>query len=164
MRGRKAPKIVLSEREQADLDMLVRRYSAPHHVVLRARVIVAAATGLTNDAIAQQLGHPVDFVRRWRQHWHAFQEVSLADLSVADRLADTPRSGRPATITAEQICQIVALACETPSMSGPPISQWSATALAAEIIQRGIVAQISPRHAARSLKKGISNRTRSATG
>ena len=45
-----------------------------------------------------------------------------------------------------------------------PISQWSATELADEIMQRGIVDRISPRHAARLLKKEILNPTGSAIG
>ncbi|HTI15995.1 MAG TPA: helix-turn-helix domain-containing protein, partial [Dictyobacter sp.] len=59
-------------------------------------------------------------------------------------------------ITAEQRCQIVALACEAPS--DRPISHWTGKEIAEEIMQRGIVTQISQRHAARLLKKGISNR------
>lgn len=164
MPGRKAPPLVLADDEQIALTALIRRYTAPHHLVLRARVIVAAATGQTNGAIAQQLGRPIDFVRRWRQQWQAFHGVSLADLAVEDRLADRPRPGRPPTITPEQVCQIVALACTAPSTVGRPISQWSGTDLADAIMQRGIVPQISPRHALRLLKKGISNRTASGTG
>ena len=164
MPGRKAPPLVLSDDEQVALAALIRRYTAPHHLVLRARVIVAAATGQTNGAIAQQLGRPIDFVRRWRQHWQAFHGVSLTDLPVEDRLADIPRPGRPSSITPEQVCQIVALACAAPSASGRPISQWSGTELADEIVRQGIVTQISPRHALRLLKKGISNPTRSAIG
>jgi len=52
------------------------------------------------------------------------------------------------------VARIVALACEAPGESGRPVSQWSTTELAAEIVQRGIVEQISPRHAARLLKIG----------
>ena len=64
------------------------------------------------------------------------------------------RGSRP-----EQVCRIVALACEAPGESGRPISQWSTTELAAEIMRRGIVETISPRHAARLLKRGTSSRT-----
>lgn len=60
--------------------------------------------------------------------------------------------------------RIVALACEAPAGSGRPISQWTGREVADEAIQRGIVAAISPRHAARLLKKGTSGRTASATG
>ena len=72
-----------------------------------------------------------------------------------ERLTDAPRPGRPAQLTAAQVCQVIALACEAPSTSGRPISQWTSREIAAEIVTRGIVAQISPRHAARLLKKGI---------
>lgn len=89
---------------------------------------------------------------------------ALADLSVSERLEDAPRPGKPATITAEQLCQIVALACETPRESKRPISQWSGREIADEIKKRHIVEQISPRHARRLLKRGICNRTVSATG
>jgi transposase len=41
-----------------------------------------------------------------------------------ERLADAPRSGAPATFTAEQICALVAMTCEKPSESERPISHW----------------------------------------
>jgi hypothetical protein len=49
--------------------------------------------------------------------------------------------------------------CEKPEKAGRPISQWTSRELADELIERGIVKTISPRHAARLLKKGISSRT-----
>jgi putative transposase len=123
--------------------------------VLRARVIQLAAEGLNNSQIARLLGVDVDTVRLWRQRWLGFQGVPLSELSVADRLTDVPRAGRPAQFQAEQVCQIVALACEAPSQSGRPISQWSNREIADEIIRRGIAPTISPRHAARLVKRGI---------
>ncbi len=86
--------------------------------------------------------------------WHGFQGVALADVSVEERLTDAPRPGRPARITAEQVCQIVAVACEAPSRSGRPISQWTSREIADELVGRGIVATISPRHAARLVTRG----------
>ena len=100
-----------------------------------------------------------DTVRLWRQRWLSFSGVAVTEVSVAARLADAPRSGTPARISPEQVCRIMALACEAPGESGRPISQWSTTELAAEIRRRGIVETISPRHAARLLKRGISGRT-----
>ncbi len=164
MRGPQPTRIELTDDERTELEALVRRHSTPQQLALRATIVLTAASGLNNGQVARHLALNVDTVRLWRDRWCALQTVALADLSVAERLEDAPRPGGPARITAEQICQIVALACEAPSASGRPISQWSATELAAEIMQRGIVAQISPRHAARILKKGISNRTRSGTG
>jgi hypothetical protein len=78
----------------------------------------------------------------------------LDDLNVEERLQDLPRPGAPARITADQISQIMGLACEQPEESGRPITHWTSREIADEIMRRGIVEQISPRHAARLLKRG----------
>ncbi|MDQ5853198.1 MAG: helix-turn-helix domain-containing protein, partial [Chloroflexota bacterium] len=108
--------------------------------------------------IARQLNVSLDMVRRWRERWLVCQAASLEDLPVADRLSDAPRPGTPVRITADQVAKIVALACAPPADAQRPISQWTSRELAAEIEQRGIVPKISGRHAARLLKRGISNR------
>ena len=84
----------------------------------------------------------------WRARW-----LAGGGESAAERLADAPRSGAPATITPEQICAIVALACERPEDGGVPLSQWSASDLAREAVRRGIVTSISPRSVGRFLKR-----------
>ena len=65
-----------------------------------------------------------------------------------------PRPGAPARLTAGQICKITQLACEKPEENGQPISQWTGREIADEVIRRGIVDQISARHAVRLLKRG----------
>jgi transposase len=133
-------------------------------VVLRARIVLLANEGRNNAQIARELKITVDTARAWRKRWLSFKGIPLEELSVSERLEDIPRPGAPATITAEQICQIVALACEAPGESGRPISQWTGREIADEIKKRNIVEAISPRHASRLLKRGISSRTASATG
>jgi putative transposase len=59
---------------------------------------------------------------------------------------------------------MAALACEAPAKTGRPISQWTGREIADELKQRGIVTEISPRHAARLLKKGASNPIDFGTG
>jgi putative transposase len=164
MRGPQPPTITLSETERQHLEQLVRGHRTPQQVALRARVILAAAQGANNSQIARQEGVTIDTVRLWRTRWLGFQAVSLDDLSVEERLTDAPRSGKPVRITDQQVCQIVALACEAPAQTGRPISQWTAREIAAEITQRQIVDQISPRHAARLLKKGRCSRIAGAIG
>ena len=164
MPGPQLPPLALPADARRDLEALVRRHTAPQQRVVRARIILLAADGLSNSQIARTLGLETDTVRLWRQRWERFQAVALADLAVDQRLSDAPRSGSPARITPEQVCRIIALACEAPSTSGRPISQWTGREIAAEIVRRGIVATISGRHAARLLKRGTSSRTGSATG
>ena len=159
MPGPQLPPLDLTLDERRDLTALVRRHTAPQQLVLRARIILLAADGLNNSEIARTLGLEADTVRLWRQRWQTWQDVALTDRSVAERLTDAPRSGCPARITPEQVCRIVALACEAPSAAGRPISQWTGREIAAEIVSRGIVPTISGRHAARLLKRGTSSRT-----
>jgi len=164
MPGPKPLPIELTSAEQEELTALVRRPTTPQQVARRARIILLAADGCNNSQIARTLGLEADTVRLWRHRWCAFQSVALADVPVRARLTDAPRPGCPARITAEQVCRMVALACEAPSAHGRPISQWSGRELAAAIVARGIVPTLSPRHAARLLKRGTSNRIGSATG
>ena len=159
MPGPQLPPLDLSLDERRDLTALVRRHTAPQQLVLRARIILLAADGLNNSQIARTLGLEADTVRLWRQRWQTGQAVALTDRSVEERLTDAPRSGCPARITPEQVCRIVALACEAPSATGRPISQWTGREIAAEIVSRGIVPTISGRHAARLLKRGTSSPT-----
>lgn len=157
MRGPQPPAIELTATERQALEHLVRRHTTSQQLALRARIVLAAADGANNSQIARQEAVDVDTVRLWRTRWLAFQAVARDDLSVAERLADAPRPGTPVRITDEQVCQIVALACEAPERAGRPISQWTAREIAEEIKQRGIVEQISARHAARLLKRGRCN-------
>ena len=161
-KGPKPTELTLSEEEHKGLEALVRRHSTPQQLAKRGRMILLAAEGKRNAEIARELGVSVDTVRSWRMRWIGLQAVPLAELSVVERLTDVPRPGKPSQITAEQRCQIVALACEQPKER--PISHWTGPEIADEILRRGIVKQISPRHAARLLKKGISNRICFVTG
>jgi putative transposase len=157
MRGPKPDPLSLSEIERTELERLVRRHNTAQQVALRGRIILEANAGKNNSQIGRSLGISVETVRAWRKRWLASPRVALADLSVQERLSDVPRPGRRSQISAEQICQLVAMACEQPKER--PISQWTGREIADEAMARGIVKQISPRHAARLLKKGISSRT-----
>lgn len=156
-KGPKPAELQLSEPERKALEALLRRHQTPQQLAKRGRMILAAAEGKSNAQIGRELGVSVDTVRKWRMHWIGLQAVSLEDLGVDERLADLPRAGRPSQITAEQICQVVALACEQPAER--PISHWTGREMAEEVMARGIIEQISPRHATRLLKKEISSRT-----
>jgi putative transposase len=155
MRGPKPQALTLTERERNELEALVRRHSTPQQLAKRGRIVLLAHQGQNNSQIARELGICLDRVRAWRMRRIGLQGIPLEEMAVSERLADIPRSGRPSQITAEQTCQLIALACEQPKER--PISQWTGREIADEVMARGIIAQISPRHAARLLKKGISS-------
>jgi putative transposase len=161
---KRATAVILSEKEQEGLRQITKRHRSEQQVALRARIVLAAAQGHTNVQIASELDINVDTVRLWRDRWVGLQGIDLETLSLAERLQDAPRPGVKPKFTHEQRCQMAALACEAPAQAGRPISQWTGREIADELKARGIVEQISPRHAARLLKKGASNRTASAIG
>ena len=61
--------IVLSEAEEAVLVARARSVSGPYRDRLRARIVLAAAAGSTNTAIAVQVGVCTDTVRKWRARY-----------------------------------------------------------------------------------------------
>ena len=146
MPRRSAP-ITLSPEHKHELERLVRAHSTPQHLALRARM---AHDGLGVTDTAQRLGVWRKTVSTWRTRWLK----SPPEAPLAERLSDAPRPGAPATFTPEQICSIVALACEAPEASGPPLTHWSQNALAREAVRRGLVERISQRQVGRILKRG----------
>jgi transposase len=103
------------------------RCAAPYRDRLRARIVLAAAAGQANAAIAVHLDVHVDTVRKWRRR---FAAARLAGLQ------DAPRSGRPPVFTAADRAEAVALACALPAESGVPLSRWSGPDLARELAAR----------------------------
>src|SRR5258708_39443593 len=105
-------KVVLNERERADVERLVRAFRTGQQLALRARIVLATGDRLNNLQIARELGVDDETPGHWRGRWLQFRDVSVDDLGVAERLADAPREGAPAKFTQEQACQMIALACE----------------------------------------------------
>jgi putative transposase len=159
MPGPKPPAIHLSDEERQGLEKLVNKHKVSQQIAVRGRIVLAAADGKGNAQIAREQSMAVDTARLWRNRWLTLQPIPLSELSIEERLEDLPRPGVPPRITADQVCQIVAMACEDPQDSSRPISHWTHREIADEIIKRNIVDTISPRHAARLLKRGRSQTT-----
>jgi transposase len=79
-------RINLSDDEREFLEARARRYTSPYRDVVRARIVLYAADGLSNDSIAARLDTPRQVVSKWRKR---FFEKGLAGLE------DEPRGGRP---------------------------------------------------------------------
>ena len=143
-----AEPIVTTAAEEQVLTRLVRAHTTPRKLAERARMILLAAAGTGVRDIARQLGVWPKTVRHWQRRWRSAPEwvasAKNGDAAIAQRLADAPRPGAPATFTPEQICAIVALACEQPAAeSDLPLSHWSRSELARCAVERGIVERIS---------------------
>lgn len=106
--------------------------------VLRARVVLAAAAGQSNGAIARELEVSVNTVRKWRGR---FAVLGL------EGLKDTARSGRPRIYDSQVRVAIVATATSAPAH---PESTWSHRAIAATVAGT-VFAAISPSQVGRIL-------------
>lgn len=163
----RAQGITVTVRQRRVLEQVVRASTSPQALVLRARVVLAAAEGRSNRQIATDLGVTRTLVQTWRGRWAAAGDALLAaeleggagderalQAVVRGVLADAPRSGAPPTFTPEQLCRIIALACTPPSDAGRPLSHWTPRELADEAATQGIVPRISARTVGRLLVVG----------
>ncbi len=162
MAGPQPLAIVVTPAQQAVLEGLLRQHSTPQALALRVRIVLAAATGRRNVPLALDLGCTPKTVTKWRARWAAAEAQlaasadDAADLKrvIARVLADAPRPDAPDTFTAEQIVQIINLACTSPAAAGRPVTAWRPRELADEAVKRQIVPAISPTSVGRFLKAG----------
>src|SRR5271169_329417 len=157
-----AAKIVFSERQQKLLEEFSRSRTIGKCIAQRAMIILLGFAGMLNEEIALRVGLNRQQVGIWRQRWRdAWEGLCVWECTEPHRLreailglfSDAPRPGAPATFTAEQVAQIVALACEPPKLSGRPIDHWTLRELRDEAIKRQIVADISVSQVCRFLQQ-----------
>ena len=172
---RMAPKILITQRMSGILQAMIGAHKTSQLLAERVRIVLAASEGRLNVDEAAELGVDPQRVGRWRRRWFEAQaRLEKAESKGATdkeleaqavmTLSDLYRSGVKPKFTAEQLTQLIALACEPPEESGRPVTHWTPPELADEAAKRGIVESISPRHMDRLLKGGISAHTRASTG
>jgi hypothetical protein len=94
-----ASTVVIDDVQRKRLQDLTRSQTAPYRQVVRARIVLAAAGGMSNAGIARLLSISEDTVRTWRNR---FVAQGLAGL------ADRPRPGRPPVYGPDVHIRIVA--------------------------------------------------------
>lgn len=141
-------KILLSDEERLQLQSISRKRSAALSLILRAKIILLAEEKQCNKAVAEQLQITVQQVGKWCHRWI---DLKKDKKSITERLSDSKRSGKPTKIIPEQLCKLVALACDSPEVYGRPISHWTQPELADEAIKQHIFSSISARHIGRLL-------------
>jgi putative transposase len=159
------PQIEVSDKQDAILQQIIRRATSPQNLVLRAKIVRAGTEyGRRNTQISRELQCSSQTVHTWRHRWiDSWEQLVTIEANGDDQeleaaimatLADQPRPGTPATFTAEDICQIIKVACEDPVLSGRPTTEWTPRELADEVVKRGIVPSISATQVGRFLKRG----------
>jgi transposase len=126
---RVAPEIVLTNEEHAELAKLVRSKLSSVRLAQRARIVLLAADGMQNKAIAQQLGVGRVQVARWRER---YAESRLAGIE-----RDLPRGAPPGQV---DVARLVELTTQTRPEAA---THWSTRTMAAKL---GVSAASVSRH------------------
>jgi hypothetical protein len=119
---RRATPISLTAEERGELERRVRARTGRQQDALRARIVLRAAAGATNLALAAELG----IARHTAQHWRdRFAAARLGGLQ------DRPHQPEPRRYGADIQARIVVLACQPPADVGwPGQTHWSVADLA----------------------------------
>ena len=116
--GRPKAELILTDDEREQLVRWARRRKSSQALALRSRIVLGCATGDANTVVAERLGVSRPTVGKWRSR---FVESRL------DGLVDDPRPGRPATITAEQVEDVVVATLESTPVDA---THWSRSKMA----------------------------------
>lgn len=146
---RKRAKILLSDQQRLRLQVISRKNSVAQSLALRAKIMLLAEELQDNKAVSIELNVSAKLVGKWCHRWNDL----IAKNSIEDCLSDAKRSGTPPKFSAESLCQLVALACDSPEKYNRPISHWTQHELQVESIKQGIFESISTRHIGRLLNK-----------
>jgi transposase len=120
-RGPQPQSITLTADERDKLTTWTRRPTTQQRLAVRARIVLAAADGQSNTAIAADLRITLPTVRKWRTRFA---------VSRLDGLTDEPRPGVPRTITDAQVEQALARTLETKPVDA---THWSTRTLARDL-------------------------------
>lgn len=96
-----------------------RRAKTSQALVMRARIVLACAEGMSNTGVAAQLGVSRDMVGKWRARFLARGLYGLFD---------RPRSGAPRKITDQQVADVIVKTLETSPDNGE--RHWSTRSMA----------------------------------
>jgi transposase/transposase-like protein len=116
--GRPKTELILSEEEREQLLRWSRRAKSSQALALRSRIVLGCGDGLDNKTVAERVGCSANTVSKWRARFA---------MSRLDGLVDEPRPGRPATITAEQVEDVVVATLESTPKNA---THWSRAKMA----------------------------------
>lgn len=149
----KAQPISLTEKQQNILEEISSSRSERNDIVLRSLIILHVSSGMSDNKIIKKLNVCKSTVSRWKRRWLSYiEQLILLDekesginykRAILRILSDAERPGARPKFSSEQICQIIKVACESPDKLGLPLSHWSLTSLADELVKRKIVESIS---------------------
>ncbi len=144
--------MILSSQERDILTKLANSQADEHRLVLRASIILAAASGSSNRQIAHKLNLHHKTVGRWRSRYLERRQEA-PEAGVILWLSDDKRSGREPTFTPEFWVDVLEIATTNPNDLGRPITHWTSQELADEIVKQGLTDSIHRSTVSRFLKE-----------
>jgi transposase len=144
--ARKKYQVDLTAEERQTLEQLLQRGKSNARKLVRARILLQADEGLTDEEIATALEVGVATVERTRQR---FVERNL------DALNDLPRPGGQCKLSGKQEAHLIAVAC-TPAPTGQ--ARWTLQLLAEQVVALGFAPSIARETVRQVLKKTRSSR------
>jgi transposase len=150
--ARKKYRVELTAEERQSLEQLLQRGKSSARKLIRARILLQADEGLTDEEIATALAVGVATVERTRQR---FVERNL------DALNDLPRPGGQCKLSGKQEAQLIAVAC-TPAPTGQ--TRWTLQLLAEQVVALGFAQSIARETVRQVLKKTRSNLGNTSSG
>src|SRR5580692_5731791 len=131
-----AEKIVISAEDRILLESWTRAHSAPQSIAMRCQVILLAADGVANNAIAKELRISRPTILLWRERFAKGGPQAL--------MAVAPGRGRPRTITAAKVNRVVTATTQTTPKAA---THWSTRTMAqAQGVSRATVQRIWDAH------------------
>ncbi len=144
--------IDLSADERDELLQLIRRGKERVRKVTRARILLHAADGLTDEEIAAALSTGIATVERTRRR---FVEEGM------NALNERPRPGQRRKLTGKQEAHLIAVACSTAPQGR---ERWTLRLLADKVVELGLADSLSYETVRRTLKKTTSSRGSKSSG
>jgi transposase len=144
--------VALRPEERATLEHMLRSGMTGARKLTRARILLKAADGWNDDAIATALDVGTATVARTRQR---FVETGLGALDEA------PRPGAQRKLTGKQAAHLIAVAC-TPAPAGQ--IRWTLRLLADKVVELGFAPSITHETVRQILKKTPSNLGKQSNG
>jgi transposase len=144
---RKKYVVDLTAEERTTLEQLLQRGKSSARKLTRARILLQADEGLTDEEIATALEVGVATVERTRQR---FVEANL------EALNERPRPGGQRKLNSKQEAHLIAVAC-TPAPGGQ--ARWTLHLLAEQVVELGFAQSI-----ARETVRQVLKKTRSSPG
>lgn len=159
----KAAKIQLTTQMYQILQQLSASRNVGNAIVARVKIILMGFQKQDNEIIASILGLCAKTVGMWRRRWRDsfaallqmqfMENESQFRRAIIECLSDAPRSGSPGKFTAQQIVEMIGIACESAENSGRPVTSWTGRELADESRKRGVIDSISASHVNRILRE-----------